>query len=283
MKNYKEEVKAIRKEWIRSKIEMIEESVRYLKPWDYVICKDGIPRIGIKLEAYLSIGDIKVPEIIKHFRNKGFIIEQNDNNPIIYLKDNVANVDDLYQDVINNLTRYAYQEWPSNWPKLANDVLIQYGIKVYNTLEDLHLLREFVENEIFDSILGKIQAMTELHTFAVESNAKLCVVSLWIDADKEVEDFFLKQSFSLKGSRRTLVMPLENKQQNGIVKYCYEEIYDNIATYLIDAMKRIPNRNAPYLFVRFHSLLPQDVKNMLKADGFVIKQEPDNALRISLL
>lgn len=283
MKNYKEEVKAIRKEWIRSKIEMIEESVRYLKPWDYVICKDGILRIGIKLEAYLSIGDIKVPEIIKHFRNKGFIIEQNDNNPIIYLKDNVANVDDLYQDVINNLTRYAYQEWPSNWPKLANDVLIQYGIKVYNTPEDLHLLREFVENGIFDSILRKIQAMTELHTFVTERNAKLCIVSLQTDADKEIEDFFLKQGFDLRSSRRILIMPIENKQQDGIVKYCYEEIYGNIATYLIDAMKRIPNRNAPYLSIRFQGLLPEDVKDMLKADGFVIKHETNDSLRISLL
>lgn len=286
MKNYKEEVKAIRKEWIRSKIEMIEDSVRYLKPWDYVICKDNIPRIGRKLEAFLSIGDIEVPEIIKHFRNKGFIVEQNGDNSIIYLKDNAANVDDLYQDVINNLTRYAYQEWPSNWPKLANDVLIQYGVKAYNTPEDLHLLREFVENGIFDSILGKIQAMTELHTFVTERKAKLCIVSLRTDADKEIEDFFLKQGFDLISSRetlKTLIIPLENKQHDGIVKYCYEEIYGNIATSLLDTMKRIPNRNAPYLYIRFNGWLPEDVKNMLKADGFVIKQEPDNALRISLL
>lgn len=189
----------------------------------------------------------------------------------------------MYKEITENLARYAYVKWPSNWPKAVNDILIQDGIKVYNTSEDLHLLREFVENGIFDSIIGKIQEMTALHTFAIDYNSKLCIASLQTDADREIEDFFLKQGFDLKSSRRILIMPLENKQQGGIVKYCYEEIYGNIATYLIDAMKSIPNRNAPYLSIRFYGLLPEEVEDMLKADGFVIKQEPNNVLKISLL
>lgn len=283
MKNYKEEVKAIRKEWIRSKTKMIEESVSYLKPWDYVICKDGIPRIGRKLEAYLSIRDLDVPEIIRHFRNKGFVIEQNDDNPVIYLKDNVTNVSDLYQEVVANLTRYAYEEWPSNWPKIANDLLTQDGIKVHNTPEDLHLLHEFVKNETFESIINKIQETTALHTFAVDGNVKLGIVSLRTDADKTIENFFLKQGFDLKGARRTLIMPLENKQQNGIIKYSYEQIYDNIASYLISRMKNLPIRKAEYMSIRMNTCMPKEVEDMLKEDGFVIKNETNDSLRISLL
>lgn len=280
MKNYKEEVKTIRNGWIRSKIKMIEEAIEYLKPWDYVICKDGKPRIGRNLVAHLSLENFVVPEIIGYFREKGFIIEVKADNAIIYLEYNMLKKGTLYQKVINNLARYAYSDWPSNWPKAVNAMLIQKGIKVYNKPEDIKILYEFIKTEAFEKILCKIQRMTELTIFNTNGSAK---INQMTDSDKTVENFFLKQGFDLKNAKKTLIMPLENKEQNGIIKYCYEEIYDNIASWLISRMNNGPVRKAEYICIEIHELIPKEVEDMLKSDGFVIRYKPDYTLRISLL
>lgn len=286
MKNYKEEVKAIRKEWIQSRIKRIEESLRDLKPWNYVICKDRIPRIGRELVVCLNIQELQnlsVPEIVTHFRNKGFIIEQNNNSSIIYLKNDFSKEDTLYKAVTENLANYAYVEWPSNWPKAVNDILTQNGIKVYNQPEDIQLLYEFIKNKAFENISIKIREMTRLYVFAFERNVKLGVSSLENDAEKIVENFFFNQGFGLKRKRKTLIMPLENKNQSGIVKYCYECIYDNIATNLLADVQHISDVNVERLFMQMNDYLPEDVKNMLKADGFVLRQGDYDSLIISLL
>ena len=283
MKNYKEEVKAIRKEWIRSKIKMIEESLRDLKPWDYVICKDGIPRIGRELIIYANIENSTIPKIVKHFRNKGFIIEQNDNNSIIYLKNDFSKEDALYKEVTENLVNYAYVEWPSNWPKTVNDILAQNGIKVYNEPEDIQLLYEFIKNKAFEDISMKIQKMALLCNFACEKNVKLGVESLENDADQIVENFYSNQGFGLKSKRKTLIMPLENQKQSGMVKYLYECIYDNIATNLLMDIKHNPNVDVASLFIQMHDSLPEEVENMLKADGFVLRQGDYDSIIITLL
>lgn len=282
MKNYKEEVKAIRKEWIRSKIKMIEESIRYLKPWDYVECKDGIPRIGRKLVAYLSLENLNVPEIIKYFRNRGFIIEKKDNNSIIYLKDNMSKDDALYKEITENLITYAYAEWPSNWPKSVNDELVLKGIKVYNKSKDIQILSSLLKTRTFERIIGKIQGITELCIFSTDQNIRMGIVNQRTTADKEIEEFFIKQGFDLD-PRKTIIIPLENKKQSGIIKYCYEEIYKNIASYLIEEVKKGQIRHAPYVNIQIRSLISEEVENMLISDGFVVEHIHGNALKVSLL
>lgn len=282
MKNYKEEVRAIRKEWIRSKIKIIEESIRHLKPWDYVECKDGIPRIGRKLVAYLSLENLNVPEIIKHFRNRGFVIEKKDNNSIIYLKDNMSKDDALYKEITENLITYAYAGWPSNWPESVNDELVLKGIKVYNKSKDIQILSSLLKTRTFERIIGKIQRITELYIFSTDQNIRRVSVNYRTTADREIEGFFLKQGFDLD-SRKTIIIPLENKKQSGIIKYCYEEIYSNIASYLVDEAKKGQIKHVPYVHIQIRALISKEIEDMLISDGFVVEHLPDNALKVSLL
>lgn len=224
-----------------------------------------------------------IPKIVKHFRNKGFIIEQNDNNPIIYLKNDFSKEDALYKEVTENLVNYAYVEWPSNWPKTVNDILTQNGIKVYNEPEDIQLLYEFIKNKAFEDISIKIREMSQIQLVFHERNVKLGIASLENDAEKIVENFYSNQGFGLKSKRKTLIMPLENKKQSGMVKYCYECIYDNIATNLLRDVKHGHNVNVADIFIQMLDFLPEEVENMLKADGFVLRQEDHGTLIISLL
>ena len=284
MKNYKEEVKTIRNGWIQSTIKMIEEDIKNIKPWEYVICKDGKPRIGRSYAALLSLENVAVPEIIKYFRKKGFIIEVNMDNSIIYLEDSMLENDTLYQKAIKNLERYAYSDWPSNWPKAVNAMLIQKGIKLYNKPEDIEMLYEFVKNKVFKRISIKMQHMVKLTLFSINGKDRLGFVNEQTDSDKIIEDFFEKQGFYLENKIGTIIiMPSRNEKENGIIKYCYEEMYNDIASHLTSRMDNEPFRKAEHIYMKIHVTIPKEVEDMLKSDGFVIKYKTDDSLIISLL
>lgn len=269
MKSYNILIKDIKEKLIKEHILLIETYLRLLTPYDYVICKDGVPRIGTKLGTRHTSLDTKeavkkFPEIKAHFVNNGFLIEELENDDIIiYIQDNeVIQTSNLCTDVIEKLRKYTYTECQLNWLLQAN-----------KTAKSDSNVFEYVSNDIKDIVgLNGIKKENGVKEFSI---GKVCY-----DEEKSLsKDFLINQGFEFCDESKICEVPDKNEANNNIIEYCYETIHDRIASEIICL------RRKEFLLSKLiiKGRLPEEVENALKDDGFIVKRKENNIFEISLV
>lgn len=261
---YKNMISEIKKEELEKAIQLIEWDLKLLMPYDYVLCKDGVPRIGTKLE-YSNKEFVKNSvEIQTYFANNGFLIEEFENGDvIIYIQDNeVAQTSKLYNEIIERLKEYAYTKWQSNWPSAVNENIMKSDSN--NIME----LAKNVSENMFEDVRGIIENLTELEEIKiVDGVGEYSFGKVFYNEETSLsKEFLSNQGFEFYDANKICGLPHKNEDNNNIIKYCYETLYGNI----MNKFLYLKHRYTMLSKLIIQGRLPEEVENALKDDGFIV-------------
>ena len=257
MKSYEEKVKAVKEEIIQVEIKGIEERLRNLNPWNYIMCGDGIPRIGMEW------GEELFDEVKEYFTRSGLVVEESK----IYVPNKVSK-SKLYEDIILRLAKYAYVKYSSNWPTLVNKIVRStYESKV--CIEPTRILQNKGSELDFEDIQRGLEKLQTLWYDSEKDQYEL--ISHW---SPRCDDFFYYQGFDFTRDGYHVLLPKENTNNNGVIRYCYEQIHDHIAEKLLEKVEKCEKSCSVNINIK--GSLPDSIVDSLISDGFIVRHYREN-------